>query len=73
MKHIYFAVTIKENEKYCSYVVKATENDNILSVLKIKNIISANIYPKNKAEQVVKHWNECYKNNGTHMYSEQLF
>lgn len=73
MKHIYFAVTIEENEKHYSYVVKTTDNNNILSVLKIKNIISANIYPKKQAEEVVNHWNECYKNNGTHMYSEQLF
>ena len=34
MKYIYFAVTIKEDEKHYSYVVKTTDNNNILSVLK---------------------------------------
>jgi len=73
MKNIYFAVTIKEDEKYYSYVVKTTESDNILSKLNIKNIISANILPKNEAKRTAEYWNECHKNNGTYMFAEPLF
>jgi hypothetical protein len=49
IKNIYIAVQIKENEKYYAYVVKTTDNNNLLSVLEIKGIISANIWSKTYA------------------------
>ena len=73
MKNIYFAVTVKEDEKYYSYMVKSTDNTNVLSTLNIKNIVHANVYPKKQAEETVRHWNECYKKNGTYMFAEPSF
>ena len=43
MKYFYIAVTIQENGKYYSYVVKANNQENLLSKLKIKNIVTATI------------------------------
>jgi hypothetical protein len=74
MKYFYFAVTIEENKKYYSYIVKTASYDNLLSTLKIKNIISANIYPsKKKATEIVNHWNACYKANGNYLFDYPLF
>ncbi len=72
-KH-YFAVIIRENEKLYSYVVKATEGDNLLSVFRIPGIVSANIFStKKEAEETARFWNECYKKNGTFLFSSPSF
>ena len=71
MKNFYIAVQVCENGKYYAHIVKATESDNLLSRLKISNIISANIYPTKKcATEIVEFWRECYKRNGKYMFSE---
>lgn len=36
MKYFYFAVQIKENEKYYAYVIKTSEYENLVSLFKIK-------------------------------------
>ncbi len=73
-KYFYFAVTVCEFEKYYSYVVKVTQNDNILSKLAIKNIVTANICPTNKsAVELVEHWNNCHKLNGTYLFDNSAF
>lgn len=69
-KNIYIAVHIKENEKNYAYVVKTTDNNNLLSVLDIKGITSANIWNKTEAYKTVDFWNENFKKNGTYLYSE---
>lgn len=74
MKYTYISVTVEENGKYYAYTVKVSESDNVLSKLKIKGIIHANIYgTKKKCEEVVDHWNECYKQNGTYMFDTPKF
>ena len=69
-KNIYIAVQIKENEKNYAYVIKTTDSSNLLSVLNIKGITTANIWNKEKAYNVVNYWNDCFKKNGTYLYSE---
>ena len=69
MKNYYVAVSIQENEKYYAYAIKVNESDNLLSKLKIKGIMHANICnTKKHAESVVNHWNDAYKNNGTYLF-----
>ena len=69
MKNYYIAITIKENEKYLSYVIKASESDNLVSKLKIKNIVNANVFStKKRAFELAKLWNEAYKQNNLNMY-----
>lgn len=74
MKNFYFAVTVKENNKYYAYVIKVSENDNLLSKLKTPNIKAANIFPtKKRAYEVAEHWNACFKANGTYYFDEPTF
>lgn len=69
MKYFHIAVTIKENEKFYSYGIKVSESDNLLSKLKIKNIVWADIFQtKKKMEEVVKMWNDGFTKNGTSLY-----
>lgn len=73
-KNLYIAVTVCEDEKYYSHIVKVAKSDNLLSKLTIKNIVSANICPtKKSAAELVTFWNYCYKNNGTYMFDEPGF
>ena len=68
MKYFHIAVTIKEDEKLYSYGIKVSESDNLLSKLKIKNIVWADIFQtKKKMEEVVKMWNDGYIKNGTNL------
>lgn len=69
MKNFYFAVTIEENGKYYSYVVKISSSDNALSRLKMKGILQANIYPtKKQAAETVERWNAVYKANKQYLF-----
>ena len=69
MRNTYIAISIQENEKNYAYAIKVNESENLLSKLKIKGIIHANICStKKQAEKVVNYWNECYKNNGTNLF-----
>lgn len=69
MKYFYIVVQVQENGKYYAYAVKVSESDNLLSKLKIKNIVTANIFrTKKKAEEIVEEWNQMYKTNGNYMF-----
>ena len=69
MKYFHIAVTVKEDEKFYSYGIKVSESDNLLSKLKIKNIVWADIFQtKKKMEEVVKMWNDGFTKNGTSLY-----
>ena len=68
MKKHYFVINQSEKGKNIAVVIKATESENLLSVLNIKNIITANICETKKAaEELAAFWNECYKANGTYL------
>ena len=73
MKNIYIAVQIEEDGKFYAYVVKTTDNVNLLSVLDIRNIKTANVWNKQQAYKVVEMWNEQFKQNGTYLYSSPSF
>lgn len=74
MRYLYIAVTIEENARYYSYIVKCSESDNLIHKLKIKGIIQANAYPtKKKAAEVVERWNAVYKTNGTYLFDTPSF
>ena len=69
MKNHYLLITIMENDKYYSYVLKVPENNNLISALKIKNIIAATIYPtKRQASNDAIFNNNIYKKNGVFMF-----
>lgn len=75
----YLVVTtteIKEGkEKHYSYMMKVPGSNNVWSMLKsIPNIVSANICDTKKAAgQLVEHWNDCYKKNGTYLFDSPSF
>ena len=69
MKNFYVVVQICENNKYYAYIVKATENDNLLAKLQIKNIITANICPTGKAARaLVNQWNTEHRANNRYIF-----
>ena len=72
IKNIYIAVQIKENEKYYAYVVKTSDNNNLLSVLEIKGITTANIWNKTEAYKAVNSWNNGFKENGNYLFDSSL-
>lgn len=69
----WLAVTTTENGKNYAYAVSVSGGQNIFGVLSsIPGITAANICTSKKdAEQLAKFWNECFKNNGTWLYSHE--
>lgn len=71
MKYFYIAITIQENKKYYSYVIKVNSRENFLPKLKIKNIVTATIATsKKEAENLVNLWNIIAKNNNQFLFDE---
>lgn len=69
-KNHYIAVQIEENGKMAAYVIRAGENENLVSVLAgIKGLVSANIWPKARAERAVRTWNDCFMANGRYLFT----
>ena len=69
IKNFYIAITIEENGKFWSYVIKHSATSNLLSTLKIKNIINATLYnTKKEAAAVVSLWNTEYIMNGASLF-----
>lgn len=73
-KYFYLAITINDNNNHYSYVLQASENENVYSVLKrIPGIMSANICRTRKeAHEIVDFWNEAYKKNGTYKFDNLI-
>lgn len=73
MNH-YIVVSIEENGKYYSYVLKVSKSTNLLGALDIKGIKVAHLCKtKKEGEHLAKYWNECYKANGTYLFDEPQF
>lgn len=71
MKNYYIAVQIKEDDKFYAYAIKVLNNDNLLSKLNVKNIITANICQSRKgAELIINSWNAIHKANNRYMFDE---
>lgn len=74
MKNFYFAVTVEENDKFYSYVLKVGRYNNIINQLKIPGIKCATICPTKKdAEQIVNQWNACYRANNEYLFNSPAF
>lgn len=74
MKKFYFAVTIQENGKNYSFVMKIGDNENAAARLKHPRIIIAQLCSSKKAAaHVVNHWNACYKTDGTYLFENPAF
>lgn len=73
-KTIFLAMTVCENNKYYSWVQKTASNNNLLSVLATKNLISANVCDTfKKAKEIVSAWNDTYRANRTYLYDDPAF
>lgn len=71
MKNNYFLITIEENKKCYSYVLKVPEHNNLISALKIKNIICATIYPtKRQAKNDAVFYNNIYRKDGNYLFDD---
>ena len=69
MKNLYIAITIRENGKFNSYVLKVNNNNNLLYALEIKNIVNAHYCEsKKRCEEIVRVWNNQYKLNNENLY-----
>jgi hypothetical protein len=74
MKKFYIAAQFQENGKYYACVIPVTDQDNLLSKLKINHIITANIcHTRQAARDQVLLWRKQYVENGTYMFSDILF
>lgn len=74
MKRFYVTIQIMENGKYYAYYITVSTADNLLSILKIKNIITANIFEtKKRAGEVMKAWNDGFVANGTYLFDSSSF
>lgn len=75
MKNFWLAVTVEENGKFYAYMVKAAQNNNLVSLLAgIAHLKAANIYgTKKQAAAVVQFWNDCYRQNGTYLFDNPKF
>lgn len=76
MKNIFIAITICENDKYYSYVIKHYVNgdNNLLSTLNIKNIATATVFDTLRhAKYTVNYWNAIYKTNNQYLFDDKVF
>ena len=78
MKNFYMVVSVVVESTFTdepggnySYMVKFTSSDNLKSVLdRIGGLKAANMCAtKKEAKELVKAWNEAYKQNGTYAFS----
>lgn len=72
MNNFYFAVTIEENGKNYSYVLKIGAYENVaVKLSKIPGLVCASICPtKQRAENIVDIWNYNHLMNGSHVFSK---
>lgn len=69
--YTYLVVTICENEKYYSYVIKHNNNNNLLKTLNIKNLLHVNAFNSMKqAKETCERWNAAYKFNNQYLFGE---
>lgn len=71
----WLAVTVTENGKNYAYAVSAFGSDNLCSVLgRISGLECAHICTSKKnASDLATFWNDCFKANGSYMFSSVPF
>lgn len=68
-KKTFLAVTVKENDKYYSYVVPVTNGDNLVQIL--QKFYTANICSsKKEAGEIVERWNAIYRMHGEYAFDD---
>lgn len=73
-KAAFIAVTIEENRKYYSYVVRVTDATNIIDALEIKGVVYGNLFfTKKDAVATVNYWNRMHKQNGKYLFDNPSF
>lgn len=73
-KNIYIVIDVCENDKSYAYVRKMRACENLVSILNISGIRSANVCDtKKRACEIATAWNATYKENGTYMFDYPLF
>lgn len=72
MKHFYFAATIEQNGRRAAMTIHAGGDENLMHTFsRIQGLEFVNACEsKKQAEQIVQHWNDCYRANGTYLYSD---
>lgn len=75
MKAFYLAATISENGKFYPFIKRVLPCENLKSILEgFKGLEFINICESKKdAAALVEFWRDCYKKNGTYLFSEPLF
>lgn len=78
-KRFYIAATVQdtfEGEKgYYAFIIPVTEAENLQSVFdRYKGLLHTNIMPtKKKASEIVRLWNDSYRENGTYLFRNAPF
>ena len=73
MKYTWLALQIEENGKFYAYASRVSTADNLVSKLRRKSLVTANICTsKKEAAATVNAWNTAHKANGKYMFSESF-
>lgn len=72
MKNVYFAAAIEQNGRCAAMTIRAGVDENLMCTFSsIRGLEAVNVCEsKKQAEQIVKLWNDCYRANGTYLYSD---
>lgn len=70
MKKFYIAVQIRHDSgEMDAFIIPVTSCDNIAAKLQIQGLVSANIYPTQRAaREVVLAWRDGYRGNGIYYW-----
>lgn len=73
-KHFYITFFAQLNGKYWAGTMTVSSDDNIMNISqKIAGMQAANLCATKKAaEELADYWNECFKRNGTSIYTEGI-
>ena len=73
-KHFYITFFAQLNGKYWAGTMTVSSDDNIMNISqKIAGMQAANLCATRKAaEELADYWNECFKRNGTSIYTEGI-
>lgn len=69
MKNIYVVIPITENGKFYAIAEKIKTGKNLIPFIKAYNTDIVHLCEsRRQAETIAAHWNETFKNNGTHLF-----
>ena len=73
-KHFYITFFAQLNGKYWAGTMTVSSDDNIMNISqRIAGMQAANLCATKKAaEELADYWNECFKRNGTSIYTDGI-